>query len=144
MLMLVPGYEDEAPPPEENYYAQGSYDEDYSPSPPRASGGAYFPERANYPPAPVPPAEYTQQTTTEPTHANEYPPHPAYDPTHQAAYDPATYPGVAPPPVGPYGYPAPRDAREGGNVSSKTPFAPQAQPPPPRAMYNMTDEEGAS
>jgi hypothetical protein len=142
VLMLVPGYEDEAPPPEENYYAQG-YDDGYSPSPPRASGGAYWPEGAQYPPAPGPPAGYTQQTTTTTTHAEAYPPHPGFDPAHHP-YDPAAFPGVAPPPVDAYGYPAPREAREGGNVSSITPLAPQAQPPPPRAMYNMTDEEGAS
>lgn len=139
MLMIISGYEDEAPSPEENYYAQG-YDDRYTPSPPHASGGVHY----NEPPPHGPPTGYTQQTTTQTTHADGYPPHPPYDPAHQPPYDPAAFSAGPPPPVDPYGYPPREAAREGGNVSSITPFAPQAKPPPPRALYNMSDEEGAS
>ncbi len=140
MLIHVPGYEEEGPA--ENYYANEYYDDGYSPSPPRPTGGAYYPESTNFPPPPVPPAGgYTQQTTTTTTQA-PYPPHPPYDPAHHPPYNPAEYPPQ--PPVDPYGYPAPRDVREGGNVSSTTPFVSLAPTPQPRNMYNIADEEGAS
>jgi hypothetical protein len=144
MLIVIPGYEEEASPIEDNYYEQG-YD-DRSPSPPHASGGVYY----NDQPPQGPPAGYAQ--TTQTTHVEGYPPHPAFDPAHpnpydsahQPPYDPAAHPAGPPPPIDPYGYPAREAAREGGNVSPITPFAPQAQPPPPKALYNMSDEEGAS
>lgn len=142
MLIDIPGFEEESPS-EDNYYAQG-YDDRYTPSPPHASGGVYY----NDQPPQGPQAGYPHGT--QPTHTDGYPPHPPYDPAnpydpaHQPPYDPTAFPAGPPPPAEPYGYPPREAAREGGNVSSKTPFAPQAQPPPPRALYNMSDEEGAS
>ena len=115
MLILMSDSEEEALPPEDNYDAQNHFDRyNPSPSPPHASGGVYYNE-------PLPQGE-------------EYSPQPPHDPAH-------TFPAGPAPLVDPYSYP-PREApREGGNVSSITPFAPQAQPPPPRALYNMSDEE---
>lgn len=84
-------------PSPDRYYDRYSSSDGYSPSPPRASGGAYYPHPndpvANpnvppgtavpFPPPPVPPpGTYTQQTTTTST-----------GPVPQAApYDPAAYP----------------------------------------------------
>jgi hypothetical protein len=163
MLIVVLGFEEEAPP--DNYYAD-SYDDGYSPSPPHTSGGAYYPESNAFPPPPVPQAAgYAQHPNVSVPNVNDYPvappfdaAHPPYDPAHppydaaHQPYDQAQFPGHqpfpahAPPPADPYGYPAqPREARDGGNVSSPTLFAPIAQAPQvSRNMYNVADEEGAS
>lgn len=104
-LIIYPGHEEEVSPQRHDYYEDASYDDGYSPSPPRASGGAYFPATNEFPPPP-PPAGYTQ-TTTSATHINDYPAHP---------YNPADYVD-SPSPNDPY-HP-PRGRGTGGeNVSS--------------------------
>ena len=140
MLKIQLGYEEEAPP--DNYYANESYDDGYSPSPPRHSGGAYYPEQV---PPPMPPPGFTEHPTSSTPYVNQYPPQPPYDPAHNPPYYPPEVPSAQIPPVDPYGHPAaPRDPRDGGNVSSTTLFAPQPQTPHRRDLYNMRDEEGAS
>ncbi|KAI9743107.1 MAG: hypothetical protein M1818_003402 [Claussenomyces sp. TS43310] len=121
-------YEEEPPP--ENYYADGSYDDGYSPSPPRAAGGSYYPATNEFAPPPTAPpaaggaAGFTHHPTTSTTHVNEYQPQP---------YNPADYAGQ--PPANTYGYPpVPKTGREGDNVSasevpqSSTPESPVSQP----------------
>ncbi|RDW91095.1 hypothetical protein BP5796_02260 [Coleophoma crateriformis] len=113
-------YEEEAEP--DNYYAQNYRDDGYSPSPPHASGGAYYTEHVNtsFAPPPTQPATFTQHTTT--THVNDGPIPP---------YNPADYAGQ--PAADSYGYPPhPND-----HVSSAPPMNGYSQnqtpyfPPPP-------------
>ncbi|PBP19994.1 hypothetical protein BUE80_DR009189 [Diplocarpon rosae] len=72
-------YEEEAPPG--NYYAR-DYQDDYSPSPPHASGGSYYPQSNAFPPPPPQPG-FTQYTTTSTTHVN----HDGIPPYNPANYD---------------------------------------------------------
>jgi hypothetical protein len=98
----VSGYEEE--PPAENYYDHNYHDEDYSPSPPHASGGSYYPENNQF--APQPTGGFTQQplnTQVPPPNAAPIPP-----------YNPADYAAQQPPHHDPYGYPPGTE-----NVSSK-------------------------
>jgi hypothetical protein len=121
-------------PPEHHYGHNGYRDEDYSPSPPHASGGSYYPNNAEY--APPPPGGYYPNTAEFPppptgaaaapspefTQAGPSAPHPA-----DAAippYNPQDYvhqPGTH----DPYGYPAPK---AGDNVSNMPPVQ-TAMPP---------------
>lgn len=136
MLIDVTGLEEEA---SDSYYANDSYDDGYSPSPPRASGGAggYYPETNAFPPPPIPTtAGYTQQHTTTTT-VPPVDPHIQYPP-----YNPADYVGPQQP-MDQYGYPAPRDDRAGGNVSSAAPYQPFPQAPIPQSRNLYTTEEGA-
>ncbi len=99
---LSPGYEE---PPAENYYAR-DYQDDYSPSPPHASGGSYYPQNNAFPPPPQPQPGFTQHTTTSTTHVN----HDGIPP-----YNPADY-ANPPPHPDPYGYPP--QPRAADNVSA--------------------------
>jgi hypothetical protein len=125
VLTYAPGLE------EENYYASESYDDGFSPSPPRASGGAYYPD-THIPP----PGGYSQQTSTG------YPPHQQYNPVDYGGHPPQ-------PPVEPYPYPSPR-TREGENVSATRPHHSESlvslDIPTPQSRYirEGLDEEGAS
>jgi len=104
---IYSGYEEESPPPE-NYYARDYREDEYSPSPPHASGGSYYPENNQFPPPPQPQPEnfYTHETrTTSTTHIEET------SPGAIPPYNPANYAGQ-PPNRGPY-----RDAGGRDNVS---------------------------
>ena len=144
------GYEEEGA--QEHYYANDYHEEEYSPSPPHASGGsyqpnpAYFPNTTDFPPPPtgaaaVPPpagpAGFTQHATQSTTHLPPDAPIPPYNPA-----DYANQPGVH----DPYGYPAPRT---GDNVSSMPPVVPPSTsgasevpyfPPPPSAPTQVPNE----
>ncbi|KAL3424238.1 hypothetical protein PVAG01_03519 [Phlyctema vagabunda] len=101
-------YEDEAEP--DNYYANEYRDDGYSPSPPHASGGAFYNDHVNtsFPPPPTQPVgTYTQHTTTSTTHVNDGPIPP---------YNPADYAGQQQAHDA-YGYPP----RSGDHVSSAPP-----------------------
>lgn len=133
MLIMKLGHEEEASPPRRgDFYENASYDDGYSPSPPRASGGAYFPQTNTFPPPPPPAAGFTQ-TNTSTTHINDYPAHP---------YNPADY--VDSPPINdPYHPPRVR-GREGDNVSSTIPPTSTPSPLPPsyhseREIYTPSD-----
>ena len=137
-----PGYEEEHSP--DNYYANNNANDNYSPSPPHASGGSYFPDpnvQTHFPPPPTAPtAGYTQPATTSTTHANDGPIPP---------YNPADYANQQAP-ADQYGYPAhpadnypphPRDDHVSSSVPRQSPvvntpanaFAvpPYFLPPPP-------------
>lgn len=111
-----PGYEEESPA--ENYYSR-DYDE-YSPSPPHASGGSYFPQGNEFPPPPANPGFMHHSNQSTPNVAQ--PPIPPYNPADYpgpppAAVPPNSMPNPNPNPNDPYGYPPqPR----GDNVSSDT------------------------
>ncbi|KAG9244753.1 hypothetical protein BJ878DRAFT_420735 [Calycina marina] len=96
------GYEEEAQP--ENYYAD-EYRDNYTPSPPHASGGSFYPENNQFPPPPISPSMY-QQPGPEYQAGSTIPP-----------YNPANC--AAPPqnPHDPYGYPP------GHNVSRDIPYS---------------------
>ncbi|KAH8676734.1 hypothetical protein BGZ60DRAFT_264545 [Tricladium varicosporioides] len=98
-------YEEE---PSSNYYARDYPDDGYSPSPPHASGGSYYPQNNQFPPPPAP--GFAQ-------HPNISTPNVAQPPI--PPYNPADYAGQAPPavPHDNYGYP-PAAPRAGDNVSS--------------------------
>jgi hypothetical protein len=135
-VLIISGYEEDAAA--DHYYANESYDDGYSPSPPRASGGAYYPETNQFPPPPVAPqAAFPQQPVMNPIPPID--PNPQYPP-----YNPAAYVGPDHP-MDPYGNPAPRDVRDGGHVSSPTPYVPLTPQPLPTQLRNLhTNEEGAS
>lgn len=89
------GYEEEADP--ENYYANDYRDDGYSPSPPHASGGSYYPDHVNttFPPPPTQSGTtYTQHTTsTTQVNDSQIPPYnPADYANQQAAHDAHGYP----------------------------------------------------
>jgi hypothetical protein len=111
-----PGYEEESPA--ENYYSR-DYD-DYSPSPPHASGGSYFPQNNEFPPPPVNPTGFTH-------HANQSSPNVAQPPI--PPYNPADYANQPPPPHDGFGYPP--EAPRGDNVSPNNQYHNPAQPPVP-------------
>lgn len=99
------GYEDEAP---EQYYDR-SYDEDYSPSPPHASGGSrFYPGEPSFPPTP-------QAGPTPGISQHDYPSTPHVEMPPIPPYNPQDYP-PPPPQVNSYGYP-PGPTR-GNNVST--------------------------
>lgn len=140
-----PGYEEEDAP--ENYYAR-DYHDDYSPSPPHASGGSYYPEQAHTTTTTTHiPAGFTAHDNQSSMHVNQ-PPIPPYNPADYANQaPPATehlhdpYTGHA----GPSGYPPdpashgpagenvsannnlPRQARVATSSAAGTPYF----PPPP-------------
>jgi hypothetical protein len=116
------GYEEEASPPE-NYYAH-DYHDDYSPSPPHASGGSGYYHEQPYVPPPTAPQGYTAHDNQSTIHVNQ-PPIPPYNPAdyanqpHPAATEHNPY--AAPAAPGAPGYPSagpapPRPAGE--NVSA--------------------------
>jgi hypothetical protein len=141
VLTTSPGYEDEAPP--ENYYGNNGYrDEEYSPSPPHASGGSYYPNGNHEyaPPAggyypntaefPPPPTGAAPSPGPPPTHPPTEAPIPPYNPQ-----DYASQPGSH----DHYGYPPPK---AGENVSNVPPVSTSVPPaatgsvpysPPPAA-----------
>jgi hypothetical protein len=152
VLTATPGYEDEAPP-EGHYGNRGYRDEDYSPSPPHASGGSYYPNNTEY--APPPPGGYYPNTTEFPPPPTGAPPPASPEFTHTGSSAPHPHPPAdAPiPPYNPqdyasqpgthdpYGYPPPK---AGDNVSNVPPVqtnispaasgsAPYFPPPPPAA-----------
>lgn len=88
--------EDESPT--EHYYDRDYRDEDYSPSPPHASGGSYYPDNNQFPPPPT--GQFTQQPMN-----TQLPVHPA-DAAPIPPYNPADYAGQpAPAAHNPYPYP---------------------------------------
>lgn len=114
------GYEEEPAP--ENYYAR-DYQDDYSPSPPHASGGSYYPDNNAFPPPPQPQPGFTTHTTTSTTHVN----HEGIPP-----YNPADY-ANQPPHPDPYGYPPQtgHNVSANDNTSHQAPFvAPVPMPMP--------------
>ncbi|CZS92093.1 uncharacterized protein RCO7_00703 [Rhynchosporium graminicola] len=92
---------EEGPVPEENYYAR-DYQDDYSPSPPHASGGSYYPQNNAFPPPPQPQPGFTLHTTTSTTqvHQEGIPAYniPAYNPAEHVNQPQIPHPD-------PYGYP---------------------------------------
>lgn len=147
-----PDYEEE--PSSNNYYARDYPDDGYSPSPPHASGGSYYPQNNQFPPPPAP--GFAQ-------HPNISTPNVAQPPI--PPYNPADYAGQAPPavPHDNYGYP-PAAPRAGDNVSSSNnlphqspavnaPYVPPSAgatnipyfPPPPTVPFadEPRNEEGA-
>jgi Domain of unknwon function (DUF3824) len=106
------GYEEEESPAE-NYYDH-DYRDDYSPSPPHASGGSYFPDNNQFPPPPT--GQFTQQPL------NTQVPHPEAPPI--PPYNPADYAGQPAPNHDPYPYPP----GTGDNVSAE-----RSRPPPSAA-----------
>jgi hypothetical protein len=141
-------YEEEASPPPENYYARNDYrDDDYSPSPPHASGGSYYPETNQFAPPPTAPAGFTQHPNDGINHMNDAP-IPPYNPQDYAGQHPAA------PVHDPYGYPP----GTGNNVSANEPSrqnppaagAPYFPPPPtapdvePHHPTERNEPEGAS
>ncbi|CZR60758.1 uncharacterized protein PAC_10654 [Phialocephala subalpina] len=116
-------YEEEAPP--ENYYARNYADEGYSPSPPHASGGSYYPQNNEFPPPPQAPAGFTHHGNQSTPHVNE---------TNIPPYNPANYANQAPPHVDPYGYPPqnhPGDNVSNETTSRQTPYVPPNPDPSP-------------
>ena len=107
------GYEEE-PAPEENYYAR-DYQDDYSPSPPHASGGSYYPQNNDFPPPPQPQPGFTQHTTTSTTQVHQ---------TGIPPYNPADYANQPPPHPDPYGYPPQtgHNVSENNHTSHQAPF----------------------
>ncbi|KAH8586651.1 hypothetical protein B0O99DRAFT_695285 [Bisporella sp. PMI_857] len=77
-------YEEEPAP--ENYYAR----DNYSPSPPHASGGSYYPENNQFPPPPTG-AAYIPQNQQFPNDS-PIPPYNPADYAHQHPHDPYGYP----------------------------------------------------
>ncbi len=148
------GSEEETSP--DHYYARDTYDDGYSPSPPRASGGAYYPDPHNHAAAPgAAPAGFTQHPNLSTPYVNEYPQqaytapgyeaHPADYQAHPADYQahPADYPAhpadyqAHPPeyPANPAAYPTPNPAPAAGP-------APGAAVPPPHDPYNYPSTRG--
>jgi hypothetical protein len=135
------GYEEE---PSDNYYDR---DDNYSPSPPHASGGSYNPQAAHFEPG-APHAGFTQ-------HPNVSIPNVAQPPI--PPYNPADY-ANQPPTHDPYGYPP--IPKPGDNVSldnnphqfsGRAPTSAGATnipyfPPPPTSPIpeQPRNEEGAS
>ncbi|KAM0194967.1 hypothetical protein ACHAPC_000783 [Botrytis cinerea] len=100
------GYEDEAP---ESYYTNFR-DETYSPSPPHASGGSYYPENNAFPPPPTSnPETFTNHGNKSTPFVNEIPPIPPYNPQDYASQRPTTH--------DPHHYP-PSSRVPGDNVST--------------------------
>jgi hypothetical protein len=93
------GYEEDESPTE-HYYDRDYRDEDYSPSPPHASGGSYYPDNNQFPPPPT--GQFTQQpmNTQLPVHPADAAPIPPYNPA-----DYAGQPAPAPAAHNPYPYP---------------------------------------
>lgn len=154
-LTNAPGYEEEAPPPE-NFYER-DYQDDYSPSPPHASGGSYYPQNNAFPPPPQPQPGFTAHNNASTMHVNQegIPP-----------YNPADWANQQPPHADPYGYPphAGDHVSDNNTTSHQVPVNPAPMmsgaapyfPPPPTAPvvegqpphYNRDPfertEEGAS
>lgn len=89
----------EASPPPENYYAREYNSDQYTPSPPHASGGSYFPQSNSFPPPPTG-AAYDPNFHYEPnTHLPQDPPMPIppYNPQDYANQQPPVMTGGAGP-----------------------------------------------
>ncbi|PMD44644.1 hypothetical protein L207DRAFT_542300 [Hyaloscypha variabilis F] len=93
------GYEEEDSPAE-HYYDHNYRDEEYSPSPPHASGGSYYPQNNQFPPPPT--GQFTQQPfTQQPMNTQVHPEGAAPIPP----YNPADYAGQPAATQNPYPYP---------------------------------------
>lgn len=127
VLTSTSGYEEEVPP--EHYHGHNGYrEEEYSPSPPHASGGSYYPHNNEYVPPPggyfpntaeFPPPPTGAAAVPQPEFAHAAHPTAAHPPADASIppYNPQDYanqPGAH----DPYGYP-PQNA--GDNVSSVPP-----------------------
>lgn len=115
------GYEEDESPTE-HYYDRDYRDEDYSPSPPHASGGSYYPDNNQFPPPPT--GQFTQQpmNTQLPVHPANAAPIPPYNPADYAGQP-------APAAHNPYPYPE----GTGDNVSAE-----RSRPRPPSAATAAT------
>ena len=135
VLTATSGYEDEAP--RENYYGNDSYrDEDYSPSPPHASGGSYYPNHPEY--AAPPPGGYYPHTTEFPPPPTGAPPAPSPEFPHAGHSGPHPPADVPIPPYNPqdyvhqpgthdtHGYPAPNAGDNVSNVHPVQTYIPSA------------------
>lgn len=113
------GFEEEEARSPENYPADNYRDEQYTPSPPHASGGSYYPGQPVFPPPPT--GTYAQELPFDPNA-----PIPPYNPADYAApqqmHDPQMYDQQM---HDQHGYPAPR----GDNVSANVPLQYPAEPP---------------
>ncbi|RAL58349.1 hypothetical protein DID88_005221 [Monilinia fructigena] len=89
-------YEDEASP--ESYYTNFR-DDTYSPSPPHASGGSYYPENNQFPPPPTAPDTFTHHGNQSTPFVNTIPPIPPYNPQDYAGQRPVHDTHVHYPPV---------------------------------------------
>ncbi|KAI0008092.1 hypothetical protein F4779DRAFT_618966 [Xylariaceae sp. FL0662B] len=117
-------YEEEAV--DDPYY---NYDAEAPPSPPHASGGAYYPPEGPVQPPPAGPAGFTQHPNTSSTNVNAYQPYP---------YDPPNYPNLPPPPAGPPNSgPTPPGPE---NVSP--PYCDDSQPHPNVSRSAATEQDG--
>jgi hypothetical protein len=105
------GYEEEPP---DDYYSRDYPDDGYSPSPPHASGGSYYPESNQFQPPPQP--GYNPGFTQHPNLSTPNVAQPPIPPYNPADYAPGNAP-APPPPHDPFGYPP--VPRAGDNVSPR-------------------------
>ncbi|KAI1081472.1 hypothetical protein F5B20DRAFT_588538 [Whalleya microplaca] len=118
-------YEEEVE--DDPYY---NYDPEAPPSPPHASGGAYYPPEGPIPPPPAGPAGFTQHPNMSTTNVNAYPPYP---------YNPQNYTNFPPPP--PAGPPHPGPTPPGPENVSR-PYFDDSQPHPNVSRSAATKQDG--